>query len=177
MRRGASTVVMAAIVVIGLAVAVSAQRPAAEMRHAAQGNQAMGQMGHGAGQMAHGRGMGPMAQLNLTDEQKQQVQQLMADAQTRHQGVAEQMRKLHDQLKAQIFADGGPGGGVQATVQQIAELQASMIRAHVEMQEQVSKLLTPEQRKKMREMPGSGMMGMRSMGGPRMHRQPPAAKK
>ena len=72
--------------------------------------------------------------------------------------------KLHEQLRDQIFADAGPAGDTAAITKQIDDLQGSILQAQIELHEQVSKILDPAQRKKMREMP-MPMMGMMGRGG------------
>ncbi len=149
-RLGLATGILA----IAVAVAAWAQPPTGGGVHSGQG-------------MGHGRGMGPgqdhveqmMTQLNLTDAQKQQVRQLMSANREKSQGVMQQMMTLHQQLRDQIFADSGPGD-TSALQAQIKDLIANMMQSQIELHEQISKILTPEQRKKMREMPMPGMMGM-----------------
>jgi periplasmic protein CpxP/Spy len=159
--RSTARVMLSAVFVAAMAAAAWAQPPAGGgTGHPMPGQ---GQMGHGPGQ-----GMGPMAalaKLNLTDEQMQQVHKLMAEAQSKSQATMDEMRKLHEQLKDQVFADSGPSDEAKATAQKISELQATMIQSHVEMAGQVSAILTPEQRKKLREMPMGEMMGMMGPGG------------
>jgi Spy/CpxP family protein refolding chaperone len=165
--------VLAASVV--LVAAVSAQQPPPS------------HMPHGQGQAGGGRGMGPghgpggpmalFARLNLTDDQKQQVHKLMAGEQQKQQGVMEQMRKLHDQLRDQIFGENGPTGDAKATAQEINRLQGEMMQAHVDMAQQVSAILTAEQRKQIRDMPMGELMGMVPMGMGQRGGPPPQPKK
>ncbi len=159
------------VLVLAAAVAAWAQAPAGGgMKHPPAG---AGQMGHGPGQGGPmGGPMGMLAKLNLTQEQKDQVHKLMADTQAQQQADRQQMQKLHEQLRDQIFADGGPSANAGATAQDIGALQAKMIQAHVAMAEKISAILTAEQRKQLREMPMGDMRGMMGPGmmGPGMMR-------
>lgn len=151
--------VVTAILAMGLATAAAAQPPGGAMRHPMPG----GQMGHGPGMGSmeeHARQV--MEQLNLTDAQKQQVHQLMTGFMSKNHETMAQMEKLHQQLRDQVFADSGPTGDTSAIAKQINDLQAGMLQSQIELHEQISKILDPAQRKKMREMPMPGMMG----GGP-----------
>jgi Spy/CpxP family protein refolding chaperone len=111
-----------------------------------------------------GHAMDVMAKLKLTDQQKQQVHELMMANQSAREETMVQMRKLHEQLRDQLFADAGPSGDTAGTVRQINEVHEKMLQSQVELHEQVSKVLDPEQRKMMRSMPMPGMMGMMEHG-------------
>jgi Spy/CpxP family protein refolding chaperone len=171
MRR---TAWLAVVVAATMAAAAWAQQapPAGTMKHPMP----QGQMRHGGQQgmgMVHGQ-MGVFTKLNLTPEQAEQVHKLMADAQAQQQPDMEQMHRLHEQLRDQVFAEAGPGGGAGATAQEINALQGKMMQAHVAMAEKVSAILTPDQRKRIREMPMEEMMGM---AGPMGHGAPKPMKK
>jgi Spy/CpxP family protein refolding chaperone len=162
MRRmiqfGAAAAILAAVTVVW------AQQPPPPAGAMPRGHGQMGPGGQGMGPM-HGQGpMAVMARLNLTDEQKQQIHKLMADEQQKQQGAADQMRKLHDQLRDQVFGENGPTGDAKATAQDINRLQGEMMQAHVEMAQQISTILTAAQRKQVRDMPMGELMGMGGMG-------------
>jgi Spy/CpxP family protein refolding chaperone len=109
----------------------------------------------------------------------QQVHKLMADAQSKQQPEMEQMQKLHEQLRDQVFGDNGPTGNASATLQQIRDVQGRMMQAHLEMAEKLSGILNADQRKQLREMPMGDLMGMMDghMGGPGAMKHPAAPKK
>lgn len=149
--------------VLGLAAALSApvQAQTGGMTHKMPRAEGRGQMGHGPG-MEHAQEV--MAQLNLTEAQKQQIHQLMSESQAKHKDVMQQMMKLHEQLRDQVFADDGPNeADAKATARQISDLQQDMMQSQIDLHARISKVLDPAQRKKMREMPMGGMMRM--MGG------------
>jgi Spy/CpxP family protein refolding chaperone len=173
MKTMSRRVMVAVVAVLAVAVVAWAQAPAGGgMQHPMQPGQ-MGQ-GQGRGMMGPMQGgpMGMLAQLNLTDQQKQQIHTLMMDAQPQQQADMQQMQKLHEQLKAQVFADAGPSGDAKGTAQEISTLQAKMMHAHIAIAEKIAAILTPDQRKQVRDMPMDGMMEMMGMGGP-MHPGPP----
>jgi Spy/CpxP family protein refolding chaperone len=171
---------VALFAVVAFAAVASAQAPATGGTPHQMPPSQMGQ-GHGQGQgmgPMHGQGgpMGALAQLNLTDQQKQDIHKLMADAQPQMQADMQEMQKLHQQLKNEVFGANGPTGNENATAQQVSALQAKMIQNHIALADKLSGILTADQRKQMREMPMDDMMGMMGMmmGGPGMgHGGPP----
>jgi Spy/CpxP family protein refolding chaperone len=160
MKRLMTRVVFASMLVVGLAAAGMAQPPAG-----------MPPQGQGGPGMGHGGMMGPMAKLNLTDAQKQQVQAIHKEERATMQADAQKMRDLHQQLRAAIFGDNGPDQNTIATLKtQLAAAQMAMFDHMIATQEKVAGVLTPEQRKQMREMPAGMGMGhemMRHGGGPK----------
>ena len=106
-----------------------------------------------------------MRQLNLTDDQRTRIQSLMEQQRQAHQGDRQKLMGLQQQMKAAIFADGGPTD-TTALQQQVQALQAQLDASRINIEKQIAAVLTPEQRKQVRDMPG-GFMGM---GGPGMGR-------
>ncbi len=140
--RAALAFALAALV--GTAAFALGQNPPAQRPHAAW------QGGPG------GRGpMGMFQHLNLTDDQKTKIQTLFEQQRQSHQGEMQKLRDLQQQLKNTIFADGGPGdtSGLQ---QQIATLQAQFENDRIALEKQVASVLTADQRKQVRDMPGPG---------------------
>jgi len=152
-RRAAIALALAAIVVAG-AVAFAQGTPAPQRPM--------------MGQQAGPGGPGPMRmmrQLNLTDDQRTKIQSLMEQQRQSHQGDRQKLMALQQQLKNAIFADAGPAD-TTALQQQIQALQAQLEADRVNVEKQIASILTTEQRKQVRDMPG-GFMGM---GGPAMGR-------
>ena len=152
----ALAIALVAIVITG-AFVFAQSTPPPPLQH--RPGQMMGRGGPG--------GPGPggfMQHLNLTDDQRTKVQSLMEQQRQAHQGEMEKMMDLQQQLKNAIFADAGPADttGVQG---QIAALQAQLEADRINLQKQVALILTPDQRKQVRDMPGPGpFMGGRGMG-------------
>jgi Spy/CpxP family protein refolding chaperone len=139
---------------------------------------------HRQGQMMGGRGgpwgSGPLQQLNLTDDQRTQIQTLMEQHRQATQSSAQKMRDLQQQLKNAVFADAPDLNTISQTESQIAALEAQLAADRVAAEKQIAGVLTADQRKQVRDMPGPGPfmgggpgMGMgrgrgmgRGMGGP-----------
>jgi len=155
-RRAAFALAFAAIVITGAFAFAQGTPPPPQHRP----GQMMGRGGPGGPGQA-----GVMQHLNLTDDQRTKIQSLMEEQRQSHQGeMQKKMMDLQQQLKNAIFADNGPAdtGGVQA---QIATLQAQLEADRINLQKQVAAILTPDQRKQVRDMPGPGpFMGGRGMG-------------
>ncbi len=124
--------------------------------------------GRGAG---FGRGFGPgrggpmggmMQQLNLTADQRTQIQKIMQDHRQAMQNDAQAMRDLQQQLKNAIFADSP--GDTSALQQQIGALEAKLQTGRIAAEKQIAAILTADQRKQVRDMPGAGFMGGMGMG-------------
>jgi periplasmic protein CpxP/Spy len=137
-RKSAVYIAGAALLAAGLGTAALAQGP--EGRRGGRG------FGHG------GRGGFPLAQLELTDAQRQQVRDVMA----RHR---EEMRaagtKLGEAQRAQReAADTVPvnEGLIRSTSQALAEAQTGMALARARVRSEIWTLLTPEQQAKATEL-------------------------
>ncbi len=100
--------------------------------------------------------------LNLTDDQKTKIQSLVQAQRQAHQGQAQQMRDLQQQLKNAVFADNGPAD-TASIQQQITALQGQLEADRVNLEKQIAGVLTPDQRKQVRDMPGPFMGGGRGM--------------
>jgi Spy/CpxP family protein refolding chaperone len=120
------------------------------------------------GQQAGPGGPGPMGmmrQLNLTDDQRSKIQSLMEQQRQSHQADRQNLMDLQQQLKNAVFADAGPAD-TAALQQQIQGLQSQLEADRINVEKQIAAILTPEQRKQVRDMPGDFM----GMGGPGMGR-------
>jgi Spy/CpxP family protein refolding chaperone len=96
------------------------------------------------------------------------------------QSSAQKMRDLQQQLKNAVFADAPDLNTISQTESQIAALEAQLAADRVAAEKQIAGVLTADQRKQVRDMPGPGPfmgggpgMGMgrgrgmgRGMGGP-----------
>ncbi|RPJ69277.1 MAG: periplasmic heavy metal sensor [Acidobacteria bacterium] len=108
---------------------------------------------------------GRLEKLNLTQEQRQQLEKLMQAEREANQEVAGRMPELQQQLQEAIFLG---KGDINGTAEQINDLQAQMLKARIAHQQKVAAILTAEQREQMAKMapmgPGAGPMG-RGRGG------------
>ncbi len=109
--------------------------------------------------MGQGRGgpgpMGMLRQLNLTDDQRTKIQTLADQHRQAMQDQAQKMRDLQKQLKDAIFADAGPGN-TDAVQQQIAALETQLQSDRIAFEKQIAAVLTADQRKQVRDLPGPG---------------------
>lgn len=118
-----------------------------------------GMMGYGPGMM-NGEGMmmspgmmgGPMlASLHLTDAQEDKLFALHEQMRTKNFGT---MGKLHtEQFKLQrlLKADSVDSKAVLEQQKKVDEVRREMFASHLEMRKQVEAILTPEQRKQLKE--------------------------
>ena len=108
-----------------------------------------GPFGHGPRGPRGPGGFGPLAGLNLTDAQKEQIKQI-------HESFAEQTKSLRDQMRTLHESQSDSMSNFnEATVRSAAEarakVQVEMEVAHAKMMSQVANVLTAEQRAQMAE--------------------------
>ncbi|MBI1872503.1 MAG: periplasmic heavy metal sensor [Acidobacteria bacterium] len=110
-----------------------------------------------------GRGGGP-PQL---DEKQREALRALREKQPNEGQTADEMRKLQGQLQELLLADTPDTAKIEALKKEIVTAQTNALSARINQQLQLSKILTPEQRRAMRERrggPGVGGFGMRGMG-------------
>ena len=108
-----------------------------------------GPFGHGPHGPGGPGGFGPLAGLNLTDAQKEQIKQI-------HEGFAEQTKALRDQMRTLHESQRDPvnnfdEAAVRSAAEARAKVQVEMEVAHAKMMSQVVNVLTAEQRAQMTE--------------------------
>ena len=101
--------------------------------------------------------------LNLTDAQRDQMAQLREEHRKviRDQAIAvsDAERALH----AEIFADNPDQAKIESLKTQVADLHQQLRAQRIDLEEKISRILTPEQRKLMRDR-GIRMRGWRGDG-------------
>ncbi len=113
-----------------------------------------GSPGFGPGQ---GPGMGgPAAQVpagrpQLTDEQRTKIDALMKEQRDRTHAARDQVQKLQEQLRTELFADKPDEAKIKQLRGDLVKVQQEMLTARIDHQAKFSQILTPEQRKQMRE--------------------------
>jgi len=106
--------------------------------------------GHGPHGPGGPGGFGPLAGLNLTDAQKEQIKQI-------HESFAESTKALHDQMRALHEKNADPISGnfdeaaIRSAAESRARIQVELEVAHAKMMSQVANVLTAEQRAQMAE--------------------------
>ncbi|MGE3801802.1 MAG: Spy/CpxP family protein refolding chaperone [Candidatus Kapaibacterium sp.] len=95
-------------------------------------------------------GGGPLAALNLTDAQKEQVKALHEQFEQDNAALLEQMKSLHDQAREQMKS--GDKEAAQQTREEMKGLGEQLREAREGLEQQVEALLTAEQKAKLEEM-------------------------
>jgi len=94
----------------------------------------------------------PLAQLNLTDSQRQQVRELTRQRQQSGAQVQQRLRTAMDARRAAIDAAPVNEGAIRATTADLvaAETEAAILQAHL--RADVLALLTPEQQEQVKKL-------------------------
>jgi Spy/CpxP family protein refolding chaperone len=107
-------------------------------------------------------GLGPLADLNLTDAQKEQIKKI-------HESFADTTKQLHEQMRTLHESQGDPMSGefneaaVRLAAEARARIQVELEVLHAKMMSEVATVLTAEQKAQLAE----GHSQMRRMGPPR----------
>lgn len=133
--------------------------------------------GAGPDQGPRAGGPPPARGLQLTDEQRTKLDALMKEQRDRVQTSRDQVQKLEEQLDTELFADKPDVAKIKQLRGDLVKAQQEMLTARIDRQENLAQILTPEQRKQMREvrtraarMARRGAFGGPGMGGPGMGR-------
>lgn len=110
-----------------------------------------------------GRGAGRFAALDLTDDQRAQVQKVMRDGQDQSAAIADELQLSRRNLHREVFADKRDDAKIAALATKVATLQKQVADLHLKTMAAVSGVLTPDQRQKMRIE--SGQRGVGGRGG------------
>jgi periplasmic protein CpxP/Spy len=91
--------------------------------------------------------LGPMARdLNLTDDQKAQIQKLQDGFDTNTKSLRDQMKTLHDNEADQLTSGTFDEAAVRAAAQARANVQVELEVAHARVMSQVYNVLTSDQK-------------------------------
>jgi Spy/CpxP family protein refolding chaperone len=97
-----------------------------------------------------GFGGGPLAALNLTEEQSQKIAVLQEENRRRNWEVMGQVRSEQFKLRQVLSSETPDPNAVAAQQQKVDELRRQMLKSRVESRNQVAAILTPEQRQQFR---------------------------
>lgn len=138
------TVAIIAIVVLALgAIFVSAQK----------GENKEGGARHGFGRGGHHRGGGMMLRgIDLTDDQKNQVKQIMEASRAKVQPLRESLRANRQKLRELTENGKFDEGQVQALAAEQGRISAQLLVEKERSKAQIFQILTPEQREKAAQM-------------------------
>lgn len=130
----------------------------------------MGMMGMGHGMM--GGGMGAFGMLDLSDEQRTNVNKIFDAERKQHWTIGGKLLDERTKLRDLLYADEPDPKKVGAVYGEIAKLHQQMIEAHVQAVNQARTVLTAEQREQFKQwrrgmMRGQGMRPPGPAGGGR----------
>ena len=122
-----------------------------------------------------------LERLELTEDQRVEIDALLAQARESDRGKMEQLREHRQEMKQLLEADEVDEGAYRRAAQQAGELEADLALARSRTMKQVRAQLTPEQQaqaEKMKERRGDMRRGsMRGRGGPAAGRHPRGGKR
>lgn len=101
----------------------------------------------------------PLEELELTDEQRSQIETLRTEMEEETKELRDQLRDAMHELRDLKTADNPDQEAVKAKMENIKELQAQLEKITQEYQEQFTSILTSEQLEKVKSMPGFGIRG------------------
>jgi Spy/CpxP family protein refolding chaperone len=120
-----------------------------------------GGYGYGPGMMGGygpgyggGRGFGPgggLASLNLSSEQRDKIAAIQEENRRKNWDAMGQMRAEQFKLRQMYSADKIDSNAVAEQQKKVDELRRQMLKSRVDAHNQISAILTPEQRKQFRQ--------------------------
>jgi len=111
-------------------------------------------------------------ELGLTDQQKEQIRQVMLDTRKKNIDVEAKQKLARIELHELMGADTPDQTKINAKISELSKLHETLMRNRIESQLAVQKVLTPEQRKKAKELrPFGPRGGFGHFGGPGMMRR------
>ena len=147
-RKSALGAAVAAALAVGASFAL-AQGPGYGPGPGMMGGYGGGMMGGGA--MMGGYG-GPMAALNLTDEQHDKLFALQEANRKKNWDTMSTMRSEMFKLQRLYNADSVDSKALLEQQKKVDELRRQMIASRLDMRKQMESVLTPEQRKQLRQV-------------------------
>lgn len=124
-----------------------------------------GGMMHRGMMMGERTGKSFAEELGLTDAQKTQINQTMLDMRKKNIDVEAKLKLAGIELHELMSADTPDQGKINAKISEVSQLREKIMRSHIETKLAIQKVLTPEQRKKAKDLRSSGFMKMRQHGG------------
>ncbi len=174
MKRWLGVALVATVSLVALALVTRAQEFEAGVQDSGPVVRAGGPMDHMAGpgrvfvrrEFGHGfdvgHEMGPhmlamldndrvKAYLNLSDPQAQQLRQIVVSSEKSSIQTRAQLEVRHIELRELLRADQPDSDAIMKKVQEISDLRGQEMKQHVQALLDAEKVLTPEQRKKIRQ--------------------------
>ena len=112
--------------------------------------------GYGPGMMGgYGRGYGPgpgAAISGLTDEQRDKIAVIREQNRSKNWGTMGQVQAEQFKLRQMYSAEKLDSAGILKQQEKVDELRRQMLKSRLEARKEIEAVLTPEQRKQMRQM-------------------------
>ena len=150
---------MKRITILGLALCAASSLAAAQgygygpgMMGQGQGMMGQGQGMMGQGMMGQGAGGGLFAALNLSDEQRTKVLAIQEEHRKLNWAVMGEMRAEQYKLRSMYGTDKLDANKLVEQQKRVDALRQQMFRSRIETHNQIAAVLTPEQRKQLRQL-------------------------
>ena len=111
----------------------------------------MGEGMMGGGMMGYGQQGGVFAALNLTDEQRQKVLAIQEEHRNKNWAAMGEVRAEQYKLRSLYGAEKVDADKVAEQQKKVDELRRAVLKSRVEAHNQMAAVLTPEQRKLLRQ--------------------------
>jgi Spy/CpxP family protein refolding chaperone len=121
-----------------------------------QGMMGQGMMGQGMGMGAQQGGM--LAALNLSDAQREKVLAIQEEHRKKNWAAMSEVRAEQYKLRGLYGAEKLDADEIAEQQKKVDELRGRMLKSRVEAHNQIAALLTPEQRKELRQRAPGWMM-------------------
>ena len=109
--------------------------------------------GGGPGMMgSYGPGLGPYGRLNLSDQQRIQINQIQEQVRQRHWNLMGQMRDESARLRGMMATDRPDPAAVGQQQMKVADIHRQMLESSVEARNRIEAFLTNEQKAQLRSM-------------------------
>ncbi len=107
--------------------------------------------GYGPGMM-RGYQAGILESLDLTDEQRDKILSIQEDMRAKSWSTMGKMRSETFKLQRMLAADSLDANALADQQKKVDELRRELLKAHVESRKQIESVLTPEQKKQLRDL-------------------------
>jgi Spy/CpxP family protein refolding chaperone len=88
--------------------------------------------------------------LDLTDEQARRIERIHEELHRKQRGLLPQLWEAQDRLRDASAADERDPAAIGKAYAQVADVQRQMIESHVQAEQQMEAVLTPEQREQVK---------------------------
>jgi protein CpxP len=112
-----------------------------------------------------------LEELGLSDEQKAQIHQIRLETRKKNIDTEAKLKLARIELHELMDVDTPDQGKINTKITEVSQLREKIMRSHIESRLAVQKILTPEQRKKAKELRPQFRQRVRDFGGPGMMRR------